>query len=115
MKKRISHLRKVDMILKKMNEPATNSVLIFQCQAMEDVSMVAQIEGFKHEQLLFVDEVLKQLGEYQPTKKKSPKSHPSPFCRQRSCNRGGKVSAACSSLSAHHPTVRHSFELLRQS
>ena len=30
---------------------------------MEDVSMVAQIEGFKHEQLLFVDEVLKQLGE----------------------------------------------------
>ena len=32
-------------------------------QAMEDVSMVAQIEGFKHEQLLFVDEVLKQLGE----------------------------------------------------
>ena len=33
--------------------------------------MVAQIEGFKHEQLLFVDEVLKQLGEYQPTKKKS--------------------------------------------
>ena len=38
---------------------------------MEDVSMVAQIEGFKHEQLLFVDEVLKQLGEYQPTKKKS--------------------------------------------
>merc|ERR1719192_2312395 len=40
MKTRISHLRK----------------------AMEDVSMVAQIEGFKHEQLLFVDEVLKQLG-----------------------------------------------------
>merc|ERR1719500_2176879 len=40
MKARISHLRK----------------------AMEDVSMVAQIEGFKHEQLLFVDEVLKQLG-----------------------------------------------------
>ena len=33
--------------------------------------MVAQIEGFKHEQLLFVDEVLKQLGEYQATKKKS--------------------------------------------
>ena len=31
-------------------------------QAMEDVSMVAQIEGFKHEQLMFVDEVLKQLG-----------------------------------------------------
>ena len=41
---------------------------------MEDVSMVAQIEGFKHEQLLFVDEVLKQLGEYQPTNQK--KSHP---------------------------------------
>merc|ERR1719350_282750 len=40
MKARICHLRK----------------------AMEDVSMVAQIEGFKHEQLLFVDEVLKQLG-----------------------------------------------------
>ena len=80
--------------------------------------MVAQIEGFKHEQLLFVDEVLKQLGEYQPTKKKSctqsqwPESHPSPLCRQRSCNGGGKVSAACSSVSAHHPTVRHSFELL---
>ena len=62
MKKRISHLRKVDMI-KKTNEPATNGVIICQCQAMEDVSMVAQIEGFKHEQLLFVDEVLKQLGE----------------------------------------------------
>lgn len=31
-------------------------------QAMEDVSMVAQLEGYKHEQLLFVDEVLKQLG-----------------------------------------------------
>merc|ERR1719319_210496 len=31
-------------------------------QAMEDVSMVAQIDGFKHEQLMFVDEVLKLLG-----------------------------------------------------
>merc|ERR1712128_133382 len=31
-------------------------------QAMEDVSMVAQLEGYKHEQLLFVDEVLKHLG-----------------------------------------------------
>jgi import receptor subunit TOM70 len=29
---------------------------------MEDVSMVAQLEGYKHEQLLFVDEVLKHLG-----------------------------------------------------
>merc|ERR1712038_1163394 len=44
MKARICHLRK----------------------AMEDVSMVAQIEGFKHEQLLFVDEVLKQLALWQP-------------------------------------------------
>lgn len=34
-------------------------------QAMEDVSMVAQMEGYKHEQLLFVDEVLKQLGSAQ--------------------------------------------------
>jgi len=31
-------------------------------QAMEDVSMAAQIDGFKHEQLLFVDETLKLLG-----------------------------------------------------
>ena len=31
-------------------------------QSMEDVSMVAQLEGYKHEQLLFVDEVLKHLG-----------------------------------------------------
>lgn len=31
-------------------------------QAMEDVSMVAQLEGYKHEQLMFVDEVLKDLG-----------------------------------------------------
>ena len=38
---------------------------------MEDVSMVAQIEGFKHEQLLFVDEVLKQLGEYTSTSEKA--------------------------------------------
>ena len=33
-------------------------------QSMEDVSMVAQLEGYKHEQLLFVDEVLKHLGSY---------------------------------------------------
>jgi len=31
-------------------------------QAMEDVSMVAQLEGYKHEQLMFVDDVLKHLG-----------------------------------------------------
>jgi len=31
-------------------------------QAMEDVSLVAQLEGYKHEQLMFVDEVLKHLG-----------------------------------------------------
>jgi len=31
-------------------------------QAMEDVSMAAQLEGLKHEQLLFVDETLKHLG-----------------------------------------------------
>jgi len=34
-------------------------------QSMEDVSMVAQMEGYKHEQLLFVDDVLKQLGSAQ--------------------------------------------------
>ena len=33
-------------------------------QAMEDVSLVAQLEGYKHEQLMFVDEVLKHLGNF---------------------------------------------------
>jgi len=31
-------------------------------QAMEDISLLALLEGYKHEQLLFVDEVLKHLG-----------------------------------------------------
>jgi len=31
-------------------------------QSMEDVSMVAQLDGYKQEQLIFVDEVLKDLG-----------------------------------------------------
>ena len=64
MKARISHLRKVRRARKIWR-------LLSQCQAMEDVSMVAQIEGFKHEQLLFVDEVLKQLGGYTSTSEKA--------------------------------------------
>ena len=66
MKARISHLRKVGRAQKDMETTSLS-----QCQAMEDVSMVAQIEGFKHEQLLFVDEVLKQLGGYTSTSEKA--------------------------------------------
>ena len=43
-------------------------------QCLEDVSVLAQLEGYKHEQLVMVDEILKQLGKY----KECPKFIPIP-------------------------------------
>jgi len=44
-------------------------------QSMEDISLVAQMDGYKQEQLIFVDEVLKELGTSQAvlaSKRRSP-------------------------------------------
>ena len=65
--------------------------------------MVAQIEGFKHEQLLFVDEVLKQLGELALL---VVFFNQAACSRQRFSNRGREVSSCCASFGSHNPTVR---------
>ena len=65
--------------------------------------MVAQIEGFKHEQFLFVDEVLKQLGELAFL---VVFFNQAACSRQRFGNRGGEVSSRRASFGSHNPTVR---------
>jgi len=59
--RRAKLLKKASASLGKTDEEVEKRISNLR-QAMEDISMVAQLDGYKQEQLVFVDEVLKDLG-----------------------------------------------------
>ena len=51
------------VLIKKVNDYRSDQRIVHLRQALEDVSILAHLDGYRPEHLVFVDQVLKVLGE----------------------------------------------------
>ena len=77
-------------------------------QALEDVSVLAQLDGYNPQQLVIVDEVLKQLGERISCDIyfiKTVGDHQIIVYRELTCNSHGQDEAASDAFQLHYPPI----------
>ena len=75
-------------------------------QALEDVSVLAQLDGYNPQQLVIVDEVLKQLGERVSCDIiRTVGDYHVIVYRELPCNSHGQDEAASDAFQLHHPPI----------